>query len=186
MVGWLFLPLVDIPSGPCNSYIPLGLQIMTFHILASNLCMAYCASGEYVTLYIPPFFFPGLYYTSVVDVFYFGERQTFACRMKGRGSTPQSFRPPGGERNEGWEGRGGLSRVQRCKTHWDTALASVKTVDFFPFHSLSFVFCCLWGQKACKYWLRTIETTIESIFKMSGHRLESEAVGKCICYLVLW
>lgn len=27
---------------------------------------------------------------------------------------------------------GGPSRVQRCKTHLDTALAGVKTVDFFP------------------------------------------------------
>lgn len=67
---------------------------------------------------------------------------------------------------------GGPGRVQRCKTHLDTALAGVKTVDFFPLCLYSILFCCLWGQKACKYWRRTIETTGESVFKMSGHCLE--------------
>lgn len=99
--GLSFLPVVDIPSGPCNNYIPSGLQIMTFHILASNLCMAHCALGEYVTLCVPPLHFPHLYYTTTVDVFDYGERQTFACRIKGWGRVPQSFCPPGGERNEG-------------------------------------------------------------------------------------
>jgi len=89
---------------------------MTFHILASNLCIAYCAAGEYVTLHIPPLLFPRFYYTSMVDVFCYGERQTFAGRIKGRGSTPQSFCPPGGERTRD-ERDGGPSRVQRCKTH---------------------------------------------------------------------
>ena len=62
--------------------------------------------------------------------------------------------------------------MQRCKTHLDTALAGVKTVDFFPLYLFSILFCCLWGQKACKYWCRTIETTGESVFKMPGHHLE--------------
>lgn len=96
-----FLAVVDIPSGPCNNYIPLGLQIMTFHILASNLRMAHCALGEYVTHCVPPLHFPHLYYTTTVDVFDYGERQTFACRIKGWGRAPQSFCPPGGERNGG-------------------------------------------------------------------------------------
>lgn len=46
---------------------------MTFHILASNLCMAHCALGEYVTLDVPPLLFPRLYYTSTVEVFDYGE-----------------------------------------------------------------------------------------------------------------
>lgn len=74
---------------------------MTFHILASNLCMAHFALGEYVTLNISPLRFPRLYYTSTVDVFDYGERQAFVRRIKGRGSAPQSLCPPGGERNEG-------------------------------------------------------------------------------------
>lgn len=70
-----FLPVVDIPSGPWSSYIPLGLQIMTFLILASNLCTARCALGGYVTLCVPPLCFPHLNYTSAVDVFDCAERE---------------------------------------------------------------------------------------------------------------
>lgn len=69
-----FLPVVVILSGPCNNRIPLGLQIMTFHILASNLCMARYALGEYVTLRIPPLRFPHLNHNSAVNVFDYGKR----------------------------------------------------------------------------------------------------------------
>lgn len=70
----------------------------------------------------------------------------------------------------GMRGMGGPGRVQRCKTHLDTALAGVRTVDFFFLcYLFSILYCCLWGQKACKYWSRT---NGESIFKMSGHCLE--------------
>lgn len=97
-----FSPVVDIPSGPCSNYIPLGLQIMTFHILASNLCTAACALGGYVTLYVPPLCFPRLNYTSAVDVFDCAEREAdLFWQDKRMGRTPPSLCPPGGGRNEG-------------------------------------------------------------------------------------
>lgn len=112
-----FSPVVDIPSGPCSNYIPLGLQIMTFHILASNLCTAACALGGYVTLCDPPLCFLRLNYTSAVDVFDCVERKAdLFWHDKRMGRTPPSLCPPAGGRNEGWEGW----RAWQGAEMWDT------------------------------------------------------------------
>lgn len=140
---------------------------MTFHILASNLCMAHSALGEYVTLHVPPLCFSRLYYTSSVDVFDYGERQTFAGRIKGRGSAPQSFCPPGGGGTSD-ERDGGPGRVQRCKTHLDTALAGVKTVDFFPLYLFLSSFVAFGDKRHANIGAGPLKPLVKAYLKCQG------------------
>lgn len=156
---------------------------MTFHFLASNLCMAHCASGEYVTLHFPPVRFPRLYYTSTVDVFDYGEGQTFSCRIKGRGRAPQSFSPPGEARGTRDERDGGPCREQRCKMHLDTALAGVKTVDFFPSVSSLSSFVAFGDKKHAN--IGPLIPLVKAYLKCQGTAWKSKTAGKCISHMVV-
>lgn len=140
-----FSPVVDIPSGPCSNYIPLGLQIMTFHILASNLCMAGCALGDMWHFASLPFAF--LVLTTLLQLMFLTARrgrQTSSGRIKGwvgplRRSALQEV---GGMRDEK---DGGPSRVLRCEARLATALVGMKSVDIFPLYLFSVLCCSIQG-----------------------------------------
>lgn len=172
---------MGIPSGPCYDYIPLGLQIMTLHILASNLHTPHCASGEYVTLHVPPL--PSALLLLTIPLQWMsltverGREREADLRLqdKRQGKGPSIILPSrrwGGTRDER---DGGHSRVLRCEAHLDTALAAGKTVDFSPLYLSTIPFCCLWGEKDMQILAQHHSKTMgERIFKMSGHCSEKK------------